>query len=259
MTIEKLVENQYQPTAIPPLTRAPVIIKTRSGQREPSEKTQWPRIGNLRDSALKPNPVFDSRDFLRRYDPSGDDLFPYICGSPGTMELGRQLHLPLYKVGLSRVPDLEVRQRQISEDEYGSCRRVGDHWLGDSGFSRYEMHTTVTSFELHPNSPVSLVPRGLRVRLPRALTFDQFHREFQLKMDGAGLNTFLDSAAGRRHLALLGREPSGAMRYTMYRWGNGVRYRLANELYICRPRQDVSRIVLVAEQIVLEHLGLMKI
>jgi len=230
--------------------KAPVIFGRDTNHA--AARTPWPRFDKIRFDALGETRFtadLDSPDFA-----DGTDVNIYMAGNPQLMENCRAWKLPSFKCGVSAVPDLLIRQRDLQTDAYGSCHYVNGELVREDGWTAWEMRQLELTHEPHPQSPVRAAPRSLRVRLPVGYTSQAFDKDLHRRLYSCALHTFAHSERGQAHFGLLGVDPRSVPRYILYGFGDGVRLSLANEIYICRPREDWSRLRIIAEDLIAQFL-----
>jgi len=233
--------------------KAPVVFgRDRSN---PACRTPWPRLGYIPYRGLFEQQPFDDR--IKEACKDGLDVMVYCCGNPSLQRLAQTYKIPLSKVGCTiATTDLRIRQGQLSRDFYGSgyiCD--GEHVFEDALWADWEMQTAELLVEPHPLSPVELTPRGLRVKLPPAMTVREFEKGLHRSLSRSALHNFARSDAGKKHFSFLGIDPASVPRYVRYGFGNAARISLAHELYICRPREDWTRLKIIAEDLIIEFLS----
>lgn len=227
-------------------TKAPIVFG--EDLSNPACRTPWPRLGRIPYHALFEERIFDEN--IVAACEGGLDVRIYCAGNPALQTLARVYKLPLSKIGCTQV-DLQVRQSQLSRDHYGSGHRRGeDHVFDDEAWSKWEMQTAELLAAPSASSPVSLTSRGLRVRLPAVMTARDFEKSLHRAMARSALHNFARSPAGLEHFVHLGVEPATVPRYVRYRFGSDERISLASEIYICRPREDWTRLKIIAEYLV---------
>jgi len=233
--------------------KAPVVFG--QDRSNPACRTPWPRFGHISYRALFEKQTFDDQIVAACKD--GLDVMIYACGNPSLQRLARTLKMPLSKVGCTiATTDLRIRQGQLSRDFYGSGYiRDGEHVFEDALWADWEMQTAELLVEPHALSPVQLTPRGLRVKLPPAMTIREFEKGLHRALSRSALHNFARSDAGRMHFGFLGIDPASVPRYVRYGFGNTARISLAHELYICRPREDWTRLKIIAEDLVIDFLS----
>ena len=225
------------------------MFTTRSGGLSDVEKTRWPRIGGIKDGPIV-GVAFDD-DFLARYEP-GEEVVGYVAGCEMLRRKAASYHLPLAKAGWTALPDLLERQEDLSRDRYGGWRKI-DGVLAEELGCHWEMQRSSLSYKPHVDSPLRLVDRGIAVRLPRSYALRQFEKDMHRELKPCSLIAFAESRSGRAHFHKLGVAPSNVAHFTSYGFGSGRRTNAALEIYLMRPRQDFSRIALIAERLVLAH------
>ena len=149
-------------------------------------------------------------------------------------------------------PNLLDRQEDLNHDSYGGWRWIDGELVKQAG-CQWEMQRTSLAYAPHPQSPLSLVDRGISVRLPRSYVFKQFEKDIHREMRSCALVNFAESKAGQAHFRRLGVEVASVTHVTAYGFGSARRTNKALEIYLMRPRQDVSRIAFIAERLVHAH------
>jgi len=236
------------------LSKAPVIFGRDTSHE--AARTPWPRFGRISFQDLdKSQP---KADFRRADFESGLDIHIYMAGCKGLLGKAQDWKLPLFKVGVTAIPDLLVRQRDLNQDAYGSCFYENGQAISEEGWTNWEMRQLELSVEPDPASPVKAVARGLRVRLPAGFAAEDFDKALHARLYPCALHAFARSAAGQKHFGLLGIDSVSVPRYIAYGFGSGVRFSAANEIYLCRPREDWSRLRIIAEALIGEFLAKQK-
>jgi len=234
-------------------TKAPVVFG--NNKSNPACRTPWPRFGHIFYRDLFKQRPFNDQIITACKD--GLDVMIYTCGNPSLQRLARAFKMPLSKVGCTiATTDLRIRQGQLSRDFYGSgyiCDGV--HVFEDALWADWEMQTAELLVEPHALSPIQLTPRGLRVKLPPAMTVREFEKGLHRSLSRSALHNFARSDAGKKHFSFLGIDPASVPRYVRYGFGNAARISLAHELYICRPREDWTRLKIIAEDLIIEFLS----
>lgn len=231
--------------------KAPVIFG-RDMSNE-AARTPWPRFGRIADEALLQTTAFE--ESLHADYENGIDVFIYMAGCSGLQAKAKGYKLPLFKCGVTQVPDLLVRQRDLNSDAYGSVSMKNGQPVFESDWTNWEMRQAELLSPPDAASPVRLMKRGLGVRLPAGLTPIYFEKELHRRLYPCALHIFATSKAGRKHFELLDIDPTSVPRFISYGFGEGSRLSLAHEIYICRPREDWTRLRLLAEAIVSQFLA----
>jgi hypothetical protein len=259
----KMNNNPYKPTPenghlrtfnnLEKPIKAPVVLG--HDRSNPACRTPWPRFGHIPYRALFEQRKFDGRIIEACND--GLDVMIYACGNPSLQRLARAFKMPLSKVGCTIAStDLRIRQGQLSRDFYGSGRlRDGEHVFEDDLWADWEMQTAELLVAPHALSPVQLMPRGLRVRLPAAMSTREFEKGLHRAVSRSALHNFARSEPGKMHFGFLDIDPTTVPRYVSYGFGNAARISLAHELYICRPREDWTRLKIIAEDLVVDFIS----
>lgn len=97
------------------------------------------------------------------------------------------------------------------------------------------------------------MPRALFVAAPLSLSIVEFEKSLHKAIARSALHEFAQSPAGRQHFQDLGIDPGTVPRYVRYSFGQGERINRANEIYIARPREDSTRLAMIAERLILDH------
>jgi len=249
-------QNKQTPLAANELrkpSKAPVVLGY--DVKHPASRTPWPRPGGISNEALLisiPAYFFPADCFKQ-----GLDVFVYIAGTVGLCAVAAKLRLPLFKLGATSSSDLLIRQQDLNRDAYAAYSHQNGQAVveDESAWRRWEMRRVDMKTEPHSSSPVREVSRGLSVRLPDGMSFDVFEKELHRQLNPCALHTFARSRTGQCHFGHLGIDPSSVPRYVGYRFGSGLRLSLAQEIYICRPRDDWSRLRIICEKIIGEWLN----
>ncbi len=210
----------------------------------------WPKIGG--PGNVGPMPCWGDSAFRARYKPH-IRCAVRIFACDGQSALARDLQMPIYKI--STTCDVsercDGRLAQLNRDRYGATIRDGVNWSIEEGWSRWMIVPLPDIAGLSPHSPVTAHERGLDILLPRELSPDAFDKQLTAELGCARLDLFLDSTAGRNHLAALGLDRTRFERFTSYNVGREApRRSRATELVIFKPRLHASRLIGVIERVV---------
>lgn len=224
--------------------------------------TQWPRIGGK--SILKlPEDAFVTERYLSAYKP-GKLVFVYCAGcgednqmpvATGLLGLARRLRIAVHKVSVTAQVNLRDRIRELNADRYGALTTSEDgHLCSDLGYDNWMLQHILPPSAPLRGSPVILAERSLAIRLPDDLSVREFDKRLHHRMRNAALNSWLASAPGQAHCALLGIKPAEAARATGYGFGEIKRVSAAQEFYFFRPKgRDAERLLRIAELIIHDH------
>ncbi len=225
-------------------------------------ETQWPRVGGVALAPL-PKDAFTDPAFTERYKPgmltavyaAGCGFDHASTGATGLVGVARRLLAAVHKISTTTQTDLRSRLRELNADHYGALTTSADGYpCSDLGFDTWMMQHILPVGRPLPGSPVAIGDRCLTVRLPADLTAREFDKQLAARMSGARLNTWLDTAEGRKHCAILGIDPAQLKRGTTYRFNGGMRRSDDAEIYFFRPKtDDADRLLRLAEAIVYQH------
>jgi hypothetical protein len=217
--------------------------------------TDWPKIGGRGDLPETGNLFVASayRDLYREGE--GREIYAGACD--GLAHLASRLRMPLFKVsscGLGRLAD---RMKELGRDRYASeWFRNGEYVVEQEGFDRwFPSHVYVTKPPA-PNSPVTMGPRALTVRLPRTMSAEAFDLAFDAEVRKAAIHTWVMSEDGVRHCSFVSVDPAMCQRSTAYPYGSAARGSPAQEIVVFRIREDADRLANIVERVILKHLGL---
>lgn len=240
------VVAEYPPTPTP--TPAPSVAR----RYRPST---WPRVGGL--GRLPPtSDLFGLAAFRDAYKPGLlREIYAGACF--GLRRLSATLQVPLQKVSTCSSGRLVERMRELGADEYASqYLKDGRQIVDRDGFHNWFPAHLHTSIRPAPNSPVRIAARALTVTLPETMSAADFDNAFDAEVRKASIASWVATPEGQRHCADRGIDPAVAQRSTPYRWGDATRVFPAVEIAVFRTRNDADRLIILAERIVLKHLGL---
>ncbi|WP_146170081.1 hypothetical protein [Bosea sp. 124] len=224
--------------------------------------TDWPRVGGNAIAKL-PRDAFTKPAFEEAYEPGRRvNVYVAACGQSysmpgvqtGLLGAARDLLAPVYKVAATECADPRDRMDALNADRYAAHRRTISGDVTDLGFDRWTLQQIRPMRQPKPGAPIELQPRVISVVLPHGLSARAFEKRLHDSLANASLNAWLVSPEGMAHCALLGRAPCDLQRFTVYRFGTGVRVSPADELYLFRPRgEDAERLLSIVEQIIFQH------
>lgn len=227
-------------------TRTPIFVGAQ--RTSPRLTTQWPKLSV--DSGQKS--PWDVTHLGERFIP-GETVYFYAAGCTGLAHLGRQLQLPLFKLGLSQQSNLLIRQQELRTDCYGSAFKRDGQYESQPGFDDWEMR------QIEPNVPdlplITATQRALQIVLPESLPYKQFERQLDAELAPISLSSWINTRHGQAHLAELPVDPAIADRFTAYGFGEANRLSRAGEICICRPREDLAKIAVLVSRILRDHLA----
>jgi hypothetical protein len=227
-------------------TAGPVIFEDRAS--DGFVPTQWPRLSaDIQEEVAK----LQSHDFESRFRP-GREIYLYVAGSTGLSQLAKTLQLPLFKIGLSAKPDLLTRQNELRADCYGSVINEDGEYAARPGFDDWEIRQSELR-DLPQNPIIASMPRALKLRLPKGMSLRQFEKQLHQKLASICLYEWSKSPQASAHFRALRADYSLARRFTAYQFGSETRYSAAQEIYICRPRNDLAKVAALSMQIISGH------
>lgn len=232
----------------------PLPLQDRARNTRRYLHTDWPRA-MARDAVAEASPVFDTPAFRDVYRP-GDTIEVYAGAGEGYKRVSRALCLPAYKIGTTGRGQIPARFRQHKAERYASFWWDGDRYVEDPDFSDQFPGLITTTLRLSPASPVRATRNSVMVTLPDKMTAFEFELALRASLAHCALHTFIASADGLRHCAMLNVDPSVGIRMTGYNFGDARRMSPADEIYTLRPMIDGDALLAIAERIVLEHMGL---
>ncbi len=210
--------------------------------------TQWPRLSaNIHGELAK----LEGSEFRHGYVP-GREVYLYVAGSSGLSRLARGLQLPVFKLGLTAQPDLLTRQNELRADHYASLIKGHGAYASNPGFDDWEIRQTELQ-EVPANPLITSMSRAIRVRLPKGMSLKEFERQLHRRLAPISLHEWSRSPEAAVHFDALGVSPDIARRYTAYQFGSAVRHSAAQEIYICRPRNDLTKVAALCMHIVRQY------
>ena len=217
--------------------------------------TDWPRV-LPRGTQPESSKLFDApayRDVYRR----GPGVEVYVGAGAGYKRISRNLCLPFYKVGMTEQGGLVSRFKQHKAERYGSFWCQDGLYKEDPDFSDQFPGLIQTFMRLSPHSPVRPTRNSIVVSLPDTLTPLDFEMRLRQALAPCAVHEFLAADPGLRHCRLLNIDPSIGLRMTGYGFGDVRRMTPADEIYTIRPMIDGDALLVVCEEIVLRHIGLL--
>jgi hypothetical protein len=153
--------------------------------------TDWPKIGGRIDLPEFGN-LFVSSAYRDQYrEGEGREIYAGACD--GLARLASRLRMPLFKVSSCGLGRLAERMKELGRDRYASewfCN--GAYVVEQEGFEGwFPSHMYVTKPPA-PNSPVTIGPRALSVRLPRTMSAEAFDLAFDAEVRKAAIHTLGD-------------------------------------------------------------------
>lgn len=218
--------------------------------------TDWPKIGG-RALDLSHTDLFSSEAY--REAPTGETRALYAAACDGLGRLSHDLKIPLYKIGCTSPDRVWPRTHELRADRYGSAYFDGTAYVEDeTGFDGwYPSHLHVGRRTPSMGSPVRVETRAILVDLPASLTPENFDRLFDAETRKGWIAEWVATEEGRDHCALVGVAPARYQRFTLYPGGTTPRLSHAAEIAAFSIYEGASRLVAIAEQIILRHLGLL--
>ncbi len=209
----------------------------------------WPKIGGPGD--LGPMLCWEDKALRERYKPH-IRCAVRIFACDGQSALARDLQMPIFKISTTCDVSERCDQRlaQLNRDRYGATIRDGVSWSIEEGWSRWMIVPLPDIAGLSPHSPVTAHERGLDILLPRELSPDAFDKQLTAGLASARLDLFLETGAGRNHLAALGLDRPRFERFTSYNVGlQQPRRSRATEFVVFKPQLHADRLVGLIERV----------
>lgn len=220
--------------------------------------TDWPKVGG-RDLVVAQTDVFSSEAFRSRWRPSGERRALYVGASEGLRDLSREIHIPLFKLGVTDADGVWHRMRALRRAGYasawyqdGRCVEDARGWKGWFASQIYPRHRLPS-----PGSPVSIDSSTIYIDLPEGLHWTEFDAAFDAETACARLSAWVQTEVGRGHCQLLGLDPARFQRLTHYAGGEDGCLRQATEICCFTLYGGADRLVEIAERIILRHMGLL--
>lgn len=257
--VELLVARQMNERATPASnSRVSAPASTAPTRRTETtvERIDWPVIGGRR--FVSPSrELFLSEEFRARYRP-GDERTVYAARCPGLGELASDSKLQLSKVSSCKGGRLSERIHELNADRYGGTVLDEGRPRIEVGWDDWYAIKLNPRVGPSPGSPVTLVERGLLVRLPATMGPRQFDDEFDEIVQRGAFQPWLSKRDGKRHCALADFEPMKAQRFTTNGHDSEPRISEAKELCVFRRGRDHDRLISIIEYIILRHLQLLR-
>jgi hypothetical protein len=250
VAIEAIVEAE--PAINEPLSRPIDDPMCRAKKR--FVPTVWPRALD-RNVTPTASTLFDGANFLDVYRPGAAIE---IYAGAGAQRIGRTLLVPNYKIGTANLGQLVERFKQHKKEKYASCWHQNGAYVQDRDFHDWFPSYITTTLCLSKNSPVRTTARSIVVALPETMSPLDFEMALRAKLDHCAVHKWLMTIEGVTHCRALNLDPAIGQRSTAYEWGASTRLTPADELYMLRPNADGDALLVIAEQIVLEHLRLLQ-
>jgi hypothetical protein len=165
--------------------------------------------------------------------------------------------MPLFKVSSCGLGRLAERMRELGRDRYASeWFSNGAYVVEQEGFEGWFPSHLYATNPPTPNSPVTIGPRALSVRLPRTMSAEAFDLAFDAEVRKAAIDRWVMTEEGARHCAFVEVDPAMCQRSTPYPYGSTARGCPAQEIIVFRIRDDADRLVNIVERVILKYFGL---
>ena len=237
-----------------PATRSLTSMRTARG----AGRVPWPRVGGV-DMPVRESSLFESTAFLDRWRPSGEKRAIYVAGCSGARTLAVALGTMLYKVSTTSPALLWRRSQQLRTDRYGAAWIENGKPVVDlEGWANwFSSQIWPNTRSVSPGAPIEIGPRSIIVTLPETMSAAAFDDSFDIRVGRACLADWIESEAGVNYCQLMGLDRARFCRYTAYEAGGAMRLSPARELSVFSIFQDTDRLIQIAEDILLEHYGLL--
>lgn len=217
----------------------------------------WPRVGG-EDLIVRPTNAFLSEPFRDLWRDGGERRTIYAAGCHGARDLARALVYPVYKISSTSPSGVWRRMQELRNDAYGSVwYRDGEPMEDLTGWSSwFPSQISVGYRRPSPGAPVEVDARSITVTLPQSMASDDFDERFDRRVASACLADWSRSAPGLAYGELMGLDLQRFRRHTPYASGDVARLSPAREICLFSAFDDGDRLVQIAEDVILEHLGL---
>ena len=254
--IDMILDDIATPIDADPPPTATRSISTGRPRHRRLTTTDFPKIGG-RSLDLRHTGLFSTEAY--RQTPKGETRALYAAACDGLCRLSRGLQIPLYKVGTTSPDRVWKRAHELRNDRYASVYFDGSAYVEDkAGFDGwYASHLHVGRRTPSEGSPVNVETRAILVDLPASLTPEDFDRLFDAETRKGWIAEWVATEEGRDHCALVGVEPNRFQRFTAYPGGTVSKLCHAAEICSFSIYGGAGRLVAIAEQIILRHLGLL--
>lgn len=180
----------------------------------------------------------------------GSILHIYVLGCGGLMRLHRKLGGSMFKIGTTQAASPQARTAGLIRCRYGSRFRCESRWSEEEpGFDNWKTEAPALDIFPSPASPVSLTNSSLVVRLPLALSPEDFDIALNQRLRTVAVDRWVRQAAVRRELTLHDIDPNLGIR------GKQVAKGLVeevSEIFFFRKKHEFAALVAIAEDIVLQ-------
>jgi len=243
-----ILQERSQLKIVKPAT----TIESIRAQHVPSN---WPQTGG-RGELKSSSHLFCTEEYRIRYR-AGKAREIYVAGGAGLKWLVNYFRMSLYKVSTCSYGRMHERMDENTIVRYGSEYWEDGRFIANiDGFEDWSASFLTFNNPTAPNSPVIQDSRSIIVIMPDTMTEKAFDLAFDFEVQKGALNEWIVTPDGQRHCARLGVKSTIAQRYTPYRLGGAIRHLRAKEIVSFRRNRDADRLVTIAENVILKHLGL---
>lgn len=217
----------------------------------------WPRVGG-EDLVVMQTDIFLTEAFRDLFGDGDERRTIYVAGCHGVRDLARALGHPIYKVSCTSPSGVWRRMQELRNDSYGAAwHRDGEPVEDLNGWNGWFASQISTGYRPpSPGAPVEVDARSITVTLPLGMSPEEFDERFDRRVASACLADWSLSAPGLAYGELLGLDLQRFRRHTPYASGDVARLSPAREICLFSIFDDGDRLVQIAEEVVLEHLGL---
>lgn len=217
----------------------------------------WPRVGGD-DLVVMQTDIFLTEAFRDLFGDGDERRTIYVAGCHGARDLAKPLGHPIYKVASTSPSGVWRRMQELRNDAYGSACFLGGVPMEDlTGWnSWFPSQISVGYRRPSPGAPVEVDARSITVTLPKSMSPEDFDERFDRRVASACLADWSLSAPGLAYGELMGLDLQRFRRHTPYASGDVARLSPAREICLFSIFDDGDRLVQIAEEVVLEHLGL---
>lgn len=163
----------------------------------------------------------------------------YIADCLGLGELSHELHLPLFKISITK-SDLDAHIAELNAGRYAAGYLRANDLVIAVGFDRWSMMLIEDVAPKFRSRYLSVEPYSLRITLPPSFSPADFEELFRALISQNALSNWLATEQGRRHFALFHLDRARAERFTQHGPAHKPCVARADEIYILRNPADFS-------------------
>lgn len=142
--------------------------------------TEWPKVGGA-GLNIRHTDAFMSEAFRDTYVP-GQVRMVYAAGCPGLCEVGKASNVPQYKISTCSEDRAGARMYELNKDEVGACVYRDGAYAHEEGWDGWFPSHLHPQRGPSPQSPVTVQPRCLLVRLDASMSAEAFDEQFDARV-----------------------------------------------------------------------------